>query len=512
MMVNLQTLLTYNNTFGKHTVGALAGFSQEYNRYDYTQGKRINFLNNELWELDAGAPDGQKANGSAHEYAMRSFFGRVTYDYDNKYLLEANIRRDGTSRIAKDSRWGTFPSFSAGWVVSRERFMESTSRWLSLMKLRASWGTLGNERIGNYPYQSVLSQANCAFGGKVNSGIAPIKGANSSLVWETSKTFNVGLDLAFLQNMFTFSMDAYWKNTEDILMRLPVSALYGLDAPYQNAGEVSNKGVEMQLGYKLNKGGFNFNATANIAYNKNEVTNLHNDGAQIWSSFSFQQEGRPIHSFGGYEVLGIFKDQKDLDNSAVINRNTAGLGDLKYKDQNNDGKINGEDRVYLGSWDPQWTFGLNLSADWKGFDVSMFFQGAAGVKGFLQNETVGNLRGNTSKPTTMFRDSWDAEKNPNGKFPRPLTTWKQNEAEHNPSDFWIIDSSYLRMKNIQVGYTIPSSVCDFIGVSRIRIYYSGQNLWTISGFNKGFDPEAPAGARAFYPQVKVNSFGLNVTF
>lgn len=288
-----------------------------------------------------------------------------------------------------------------------------------------------------------------------------------------------------------------------------------MEAPYQNAGEVSNKGIEFQLGYKLAKNDFTFNATANIAYNKNEVTNLHNDGAKIWDGFKFKQEGRPINSFGGYEVLGIFTDKEDLEKSAVINRDKAALGDLKYKDQNNDGKIDGEDRVYLGSWSPNWTFGLNLTATWKGFDAAVFFQGAADVKGFLQNETIGNLEGMTGKPTTLYRDSWDAETNPNGKFPRPLTGtsgFTQNSSSANPSDFWIINSSYLRMKNFQIGYTLPKSVTDFIRIPRVRVYYSGQNLLTFTGFNAGFDPEAPAGARAYYPQVKVNTFGLNVTF
>ena len=520
MMLNLQTLLTYNNTFGKHTIGALAGFSQEYSRRDWTIGKRINFLNNDLWELNAGSPDGQTAEGSANEYALRSFFGRVTYDYDNKYLFEANIRRDGTSRINRDTRWGTFPSFSAAWRIINEPFMEPARDILSDLKIRAGWGKLGNQQLGTdnrkaieyYPYQSVLSQKNYAFGGKVNQGVAPVDGANNDLKWETSKTTNIGLDMGFLQNMFTLTVDAYWKKTYDILMKLPVSTLYGLEAPYQNAGEVTNKGIEMQFGYKYSNKDFTFNATANVAYNKNEVTNLHNEGAKIWDGFKFKQEGRPINSFGGYEVLGIFTDEDDLKNSAVINREQAGLGDLKYKDQNGDGKIDGEDRVYLGSWDPSWTFGLNLSATWKGFDASVFFQGAADVKGFLQNETVGRLQGNTAKPTALFRDSWDAETNPNGKFPRPLTTWRQNDSETNPSDFWIINSSYLRMKNIQVGYTLPKNVCDFIRVPRIRIYYSGQNLLTFTGFSDGFDPEAPVGARGYYPQVKVNTFGLNVTF
>lgn len=519
MMLNLQTLLTYGNTFGKHTVSALAGFSQEYSRRDWSIAKRINFLNNDLWELNGGSPDGQTAEGSANEYALRSFFGRVTYDFDNKYLFEANIRRDGTSRIKSDTRWGTFPSFSAAWRIINEPFMEGTREILSDLKVRGGWGMLGNQQLGTdnrksiefYPYQSVLSQKNYAFGGKVNQGVVPLNGANSELMWEKSRTTNIGLDMAFLSNMFTLSIDGYWKTTSDILMKLPVSTLYGMEAPYQNAGEVSNKGVEFQLGYKLAKKDFTFNATANIAYNKNEVIDLKNDGAKIWDGFKFKQEGRPINSYGGYQVLGIFQTPEEVAASPVINRENAGPGDLKYKDQNGDDKIDAEDRVYLGSWDPSWTFGLNLGATWKGFDASMFFQGAADVKGFLQSETIGALEGSTSKPTTLFRDSW-TEDNKDGKFPRPLTSWKQNLSGENPSDFWIINSSYLRLKNIQLGYTLPKSVCDFIRIPRVRVYYSGQNLLTFTGFNKGFDPEAPAGARAYYPQVKTNTFGLNITF
>lgn len=519
-LLNLQTLLTYDKSFGKHDLNLLAGYSQEYSRRDWTIGKRINFLNNDLWELDAGSKDGQISSGSANEYALQSFFGRLSYAYDNRYLFEMNIRRDGTSRIEKKSRWGTFPSFSAAWRIINESFMEGTRDYLSDLKIRAGWGRLGNQQLGTnprdyiefYPFQEVLSQSNYAFGGKVNSGVAPIKGSNSALRWETSESTNIGLDVGLLSNKLTLAIDLYKKNTYDILMKLPVSTLYGLEAPYQNAGAVQNKGIEAQATYKTMFKDWKFNVTANVAYNDNKVTNLQNNGAKIWDGFKFKQEGYPINTFGGYEVLGIFQTQDEVDKGAVINRTTAGPGDLKYRDVNKDGKIDGNDRVYLGSWLPKYTFGLNLSTEWKGIDASVFFQGAADVKGFLQNETVGLLRGNTSKPTALYRDSWDADTNPNGKFPRPLTTWNQNEAEANPSSFWVINSSYLRLKNIQVGYTLPQKWTSSVGIERVRLYYSGQNLLTFTSFNKGFDPEAPAGARAYYPQVKTNTFGLNITF
>ncbi len=519
--VTLQTLLTYNNTFGKHTVGGLAGYSQEYSRHDWTESERSSFLNNQMREVDAGSADGQKGSGSANEYALQSFFGRVTYDYDNRYLIEANIRYDGTSRIESSHRWGTFPSFSGAWRIINESFMEGTRDILSDMKIRAGWGLLGNQQLGTdkfsyieyYPYQSVLAQKNAVFGGKVNTGVAPVDGANTALKWETTESLNFGLDLAILSNMVTFSMDIYSRETRDILRKLPVSTLYGLNAPYQNSASMTNKGVEFQAGYKYAKSGWTFNANANVAYNKNEITDLKNDGSMIWqNSYNFWQPGYPMNSFGGYEVLGIFQNQAEVDNYAVINRNTAGPGDLKYKDQNGDGKIDGKDRVYLGSWDPKWIFGLNLTATWKGLDASVLFQGAAGVKGYLQTETIGELSGGTSKPTSLYRDSWDAETNPNGKFPRPLTNNRTQNYSSTPSDFWVIDASYVRMKNIQVGYTLPSAWTKAAFIEKVRIYYSGQNLLTISDFNKGFDPEAPVAARAYYPQVKAHTFGLSVTF
>lgn len=521
MTVNLQTLMTYNRTFGKHTVGAIAGYSQEYYRRDWTKGYRKNFLSNDLHELNAGSADGQQATGDAEEYALQSYFGRLTYDFDNRYLFEANVRRDGTSRIAKDGRWGTFPSFSGAWRVINESFMERFKPVLSDLKVRAGWGLLGNQNItrsdgsiNNYPYQSLLAQRNYSFDGKVVLGVAPVDGFNPNLKWETSESTNIGLDMGFFNNQLTVSADAYWRTTKDILLVMPVSALYGLNAPPQNVGKVINKGLELQVGYKYKKGDFGFNSLANLSYNRNEISDLGNGGARIWKDdgFTFKQDGYPINAFGGYECVGIFTDQKDLDNSAVVNRSRAGLGDLKYKDQNNDGKIDSEDRVYLGSFAPKFVYGLTLDFSWKDFDLSMQFNGAAGVKGYVKNEMVGRLNGNTSKPTDMFKDSWDATTNPNGSFPRPLSSWYQNDSEATPSSFWIIDASYLRMKNIQLGYTLPQNICKLLTVSKIRVYYSGQNLLTLTGFSKGFDPEAPAGARAYYPQVKVNTIGLSVTF
>ncbi|MBS2213949.1 TonB-dependent receptor [Carboxylicivirga mesophila] len=512
-MLSLQTLLTYDRTFGKHAVNALAGYSQEEARTDWNSSYRKEFLSNELWEVNAGGADGQVAEGSAYEYALKSYFGRISYAFDEKYLFEANVRRDGTSRISKEQRWGTFPSFSVGWRLINESFMESLQDVVSNFKLRAGWGQLGNQNIGNYPYQQVLSTADYRLGGAVVPGVALTQGVNSDIQWELSTTTNVGIDLSFFKNRLSFSTDFYKRITSDILLKLPVPTPTGLSNPYQNAGEVMNKGIEFQLGYKLQKGDWNFDILANAAYNKNEITDLKNDGSRIWhNNYSFWQEGYPINAFGGYQSEGLFRTQDDLDNSAVINRTQAGLGDIKYKDVNGDEVINAEDREYLGSWTPAWTFGTTLNASWRGFDAQLFFQGAADVNGYMKNESVGRLQGNTTKPTTLFSDSYDAVTNPDGNFPRPLSTWLVNDSEANPSSFWVKDASYLRLKNVLLGYNLPQSICNYAGLEKVKIYYSGQNLLTFSKLPDGFDPEAPAGARAYYPQVKTHSLGLKVTF
>lgn len=512
LKLNLQTLVSYNNTFNKHTIGALVGYEQEYYRYDWTKGYRKNFLNNDLNEINAGSPDGQVAEGSGNEYALQSFFGRITYDFDNRYLFEANVRRDGTSRIYKDSRWGTFPSFSAAWRVINEPFMESMKEVVSEMKIRGGWGKLGNQAISNYSYQAVLGQKNYPFGEAIVQGVAPIDGVNRKLKWETTKTLNLGLDLGFLSNQYTVSLEVYSKKTSDILMQLPVSTLFGLKAPYQNAGKVNNTGVEMTAGYRLTKGAWHLQVSGNAAYNKNEVVDLKNDGARIWSGKSFNQEGYAINSYGGYIAEGLFQTEQEVAESATLPGMKTAPGDIKYKDMNGDKKIDGEDRVYIGNTMPMWTFGLNIYTEWKGLDLTLLFQGAADVQAYMAGATVvGELNGNKNKPSVMYRDCWDAETNPDGKFPRAFSGYRQNNGVYNPSSFWIMNASYLRLKNVQLGYSLPKAWCDYIKVPKIRLYYSGQNLLTFTKYNKGFDPESPEGG-SNYPQVKTNTFGLNITF
>lgn len=521
--ITLQATLDYMKRFGGHTFKLLGGYSQEYTKYYQLQGYRQSFLNNDLSDLNAASTTGETSNGYSNELALQSFFGRFNYDYEGRYLFEANLRYDGSSRFDTASRFGTFPSLSAGWRISQEKFFYALRPVVSELKLRGSWGKLGNQNIVGsnsdntyYPYiTTVAAGQNYVFGGPnpaFANGVAPVNGVNTALTWETTTETDLGLDAAFLQGALTFTADYFIKKTSNILLSIPVSAPYGLTAPSQNAGAVQNKGWEFNADYHGHSGAFTYNVGGNAAFIQNKVTSLGAAGSSI-SGVTIRQVGLPINSFWGYEAQGLFQNAQQVAAHATQNPNT-GPGDIVYKDLNNDGKVDQtNDRTYLGTYFPKVTFGLNLGAGWKGIDVTAFFQGAAGVKGYAEGIALGQVGTSVGKPTSAMLDSWTTS-NPGAKFPRLLTTsYLQNDPGTNPSSYWVRNADYVRLKNLQVGYTLPFSIARRIGAQRIRFYYSAQNLWTLSAFYKWIDPEAPAGTAGYdYPQVKTTTFGLNVTF
>jgi TonB-linked outer membrane protein, SusC/RagA family len=509
-----QTLLTYDKSIKEHNFKLLAGYSQELTRYDWTQGYRKSFPSNSIYELNGGAPEGQLATGSAAELANRSFFGRLNYDYAGKYLLEGNVRCDGSSRFTSANRWGVFPSFSAGWRVSEEEFLKN-NEYISNLKLRGSWGQLGNEMAVSgtyYPAIATLSTGvNYAFNDATAPGIAIVNSANSNLKWETTETWDAGFDLGMFGNKFSMSGDYFVRNTFDMILQLPVPATFGYGAPYQNAGKVQNKGFELQLGWNDKVGDVNYNLGMNGSYIDNQIKDLKGIDPIISSMF-VKMVGKPIDSFYGYQAIGIYASKDAYTQSGVkgVNGNVSG-GDLIYKDQNGDKVINGSDRVYLGSSIPKITYGFNAGLSWKGIDFNMFWQGAAKVDGYLWGEAIGWPDG-AQKITPMFLDRWTPT-NTNASFPRLLATQTQNSPSSNPSSFWVKDASYLRLKSITLGYNIPQKFINILKIKGAKIYYSGQNLLTISSFYKGFDPEAPAGNRGdYYPQTKTNIFGIDINF
>lgn len=523
--VTQQALLDYTKSFSKHNFKILGGYSQELTKFSYDDGYRKGFLNNELTDINLGSTDGQKATGYSYELALQSYFGRLNYDYDGKYLFEANLRYDGSSRFAAGNRWGLFPSLSAGWNLDREDFFTPLKKYVSNLKIRGSWGQLGNQFITGtddvknpaFPYYpsvtNINGSQNYTFGGTaaaIAAGIAPINGANEKIKWESTTETSVGVDAGFLDGKINFTVDYFHKVTSDVLLPVPVGAVYGLNPPVQNAGSILNKGWEFAVGYNESKGDFKYNVSANAAFIKNEVTDLHGTGPTI-TGYTFRQVGYPINSLYGYEADGIFQSADEVAKSPFQTGNTA-PGDLKYKDKDGNDTINGADKVYLGNFFPKITFGLNLGGSWKNFDISIFLQGAAGVKTYIDGGKLGSVNSGAGKPTSALLDTWTPE-NTSASLPRIWYANTQNDPGGTPSSFWVKDGSYLRLKNLQVGYTLPEKIVKRIGLSRVRFYYSGQNILTFDHLYKWIDPEASVSSSIYYyPQVKVNTFGVNVSF
>jgi TonB-linked SusC/RagA family outer membrane protein len=509
----MQVTAQYDKSFGDHDFSVLGGYSQEHNKYDYLFGSRRSYLNNALDQLDAGPITGLQNGGNASEYALQSVFGRINYAFKKKYLIEGNIRDDGSSRFAKGNRWAVFPSASVGWRISEESFFASAKKIFSDLKVRASWGKLGNQDIGTYPYQATIATGqNYTFGGQTVDGIAPINGVNANIKWETTTTTDFGLDAVLLNGMITFTGDYFIRNTDNILLSLPVANAFGLNAPVINAGSVQNKGVELAAGYHLRSRDFSFNAEANISFITNEVTSLAGTGP-FPNGSTIQGEGLPINALYGWVAEGLFQSQDDIDKHAAQNGmgGPVGPGDIKYKDLNTDGVIDSKDRQYLGNYFPKTTYGLSMSARYKGFDAVLFLQGAANVKSFVSGRILGSLYDKNGDPTTIWLDRWTPQ-NTDAGFPRVWNSNSQNDPSATPSSFWVRNSSYVRLKNVQVGYTLSGGWFERNKI-KLRIFWTGKDLLTFTNFYKWVDPESPLGGNSYsYPMVKVNSLGVNLTF
>ena len=504
--LNLQAYLDYNKTFGKHTVGALLGYSQIYNQYRYLQAYRKNLPNsNTLDQINAGEVTGQTTYGTQTEYALRSVFGRVNYSFDDRYLFEANLRYDGTSRFPKNKRFGAFPSFSVGWRISQEDFFKVD--WVDNLKLRASWGLLGNQETVDtsgystyYPYQTTYEFGyDYNFNGTLYPGICISSVmANQAITWEKTGQWNVGVDAAFLGNRLTLGVDWFTKETRDILLQLPVPYMLGVSAPMQNAGKVRNTGIEVQVGHNNKIGDWSYNIGANFSYVSTKILDLKGGDTPG------QSVGDPLWTYYGYVCDGIFQSQPEIDSHPKQTTGTPVPGDLKYRDLNGDNVVDSRDRQVLGSYFPKVNFGLNLSVQYKGIDLSALLQGAADVKGMPVSE-IRYAFYNGGKVNEMQLNRWTPN-NPNATYPRLSMSDSRNRIT---SSFWVQDASYAKLRNLQVGYTLPAQWTAKFGVSRLRFYSSIDNLFTITGFD-GVDPEAGNGS--YYPLTKSYSFGVNVTF
>ncbi len=518
---NFDALLNYDKSFGQHTVKALAGWHTE--NFDYSENgmTRKNFPNNDLTDINAGDAASQTNYGYTRELAMISWFGRINYDFAGKYLFEANIRSDASSRFHEDNRWGYFPSFSGAWRISQEEFMQETSSWLNNLKIRASWGLLGNQDALDeyYPYMNTYNVDGIySFGGALNSGYYQGSFKKENISWEKARTWGLGIDMTVI-NKVNVSLDYYNRKTTDIIMQVAVPDEFGLGAYRDNVGSLENKGLELTVGYSDKRNDWTWAINANISYNKNEILDL--GGVDYLASGNTRHAVG--HSFGAYYMYkanGFFASEQEAQDYMTKYAGQDGYpfarafkaGDLKYVDTNNDGKINADDRVYCNSATPKYIYGINANVGWKNLDLSLIFTGSAGASRTYNHEAFGDFRGDTSHPATIWRDSWTF--NPeNAKMPRIFESTNSNShPQQVMSTFWLQNTSFLRLKNLQLGYTFPTDWMKTVGISNLRVFYSAENLLTFDDMPINLDPEATSERGSSYPLLKTHSFGISLAF
>ena len=528
---NFENVVTYDRTIEDHHFTVMAGTTAFKNMYENLSGEKGDLIFDDFEHSyidNATDPTSVNAGGGYSEHTVASLFGRINYDLKDRYMLAATLRRDGSSRFGSENKYGYFPSASAGWVISREDFMKGTEGFIDMMKIRASWGQNGSENIGDFGYTSIIGNQNIYYFGSDKTqynGAQPTRIANPSLKWETSEQTNFGVDVTTLNNSLRFSLDYYIKTTKDWLVTAPVPMLVGNSAPIINGGSVRNSGFEAELGYKKQMGKIYFDVSLNGAYNKNEVLDIRNsekrlqggDGGFGQSGVLYAEVGTPMGVFYGVKTDGIFQNQAEID--SYVNENggliqpKAKPGDIKFIDADGNGSIDGDaDRVQIGSPYPDFTGGLNLTLDGYGFDFSMFFYAALGQDVYDATRRY-DMNGTNYRADWLNR--WTGEGTSN-YYPR-VTFVDDNQNMKTVSDFFVHDGSFLRLRNITLGYTIPKSKSDYLKVSKIRLYVSAENLLTITGY-KGYDPEIGGGVfsngidHGIYPQARSFMGGINIVF
>ncbi len=501
--------LSYNRTFAnKHELGGLLGFSLELFNGGFFRASNQGYIGNLISELNAGSSNPLVA-GTSSESRLMSYFGRANYVFDSRYLFEVNFRYDGSSRFAPDQRWGFFPSVSAGWRINEEPFLRDV-RAISNLKLRGSWGKLGSQPQQLFGFIPLVNTGiNYNFNNAVVGGTAITQIAEQNLTWESTTITDVGLEFGFLNNRLTGEIDYFNKITDGILRQVNIpQQVGGLAGPVRNVGKVQNKGFEFGLNWRDKVGAFGYNVGGNLTTLKNTVLNT--NGEQIFGVSRVIFEGYPLDSYFGLVSNGYFQTADEIRVAPFQNAVTL-PGDIRYKDLNNDNRIDNNDRQVIGNVIPKATYAFTLGADYKGFDFTAFFQGVAGVDNFLNLNLGFPYRNGAGVTPDWLTESWTPE-NPNAKYPR-LTTSNGYPQNFQLSDFWMRDASYLRLKNIQLGYVLPATLTNRIGIGKLRLFANAQNFLTFTKFKLG-DPERSPGNENIitYPIAKVATAGLNITF
>ena len=539
----IEHTLNFNKDFGKHHVDAVVGTTYQHHEWEGLWASRLNFpmLGNGdyLTVLNAGQSNQQNSN-SISENAMISYLGRANYIYDDKYYLTATFRRDGTSRLAKENRWGNFPSFSGAWRISKEEFFDVP--WINDLKIRGNWGRLGNSSIGDWDYIGTINQSIVTvFGGAIVPGSTQVKLVNAGLVWETKETVNVGFDASFLNQRLTVSAEYYNSKTSDVLAETPIAISTGNQggSPWKNAASLRNKGFEFTFGWKDQISGFKYSALLNVTTMDNEVLSLGRDGSErnfIDSGQARTEPGRSLAEFYLRKTDGIFRTQEEIDNYVTKGNHVPGpnedkvpagtpimiegkrpqLGDVKYLDLNDDGQITDIDRDYCGSPWAKMQMSLVLNAEWKNFDFSMMWNGQFGNKIYNVSRWQGRLFADNSNYIRFEKGEEPYQVNPNSNTPRIIYGDFRNSRD---ADRFLENGSYFRMKNISIGYNFRQDWLKNLGVEKLRLFATGSNLITITGYS-GLDPDFKgansvwnSGTDSFaYPNTRSVMFGLDLTF
>lgn len=527
----IENVLTYDKTFGDHTFNVVLGQSAMKNTGWTLGASRWNLidLNKPYINFASGlAEKGERDGwgGPSNPHTLSSVFARLSYNYAERYMFQATVRRDGSSRFGVNNKYATFPSLSLGWNITNEPFMRKAPQWLSNMKLRASWGKNGNENIDDFRYAVFTSTGNNYIFGRGESVVNGVKAnglSNPDLKWEESEQTDIGLDLGFMDNALTFSADYYIKKTNGMLMTMAIPSYVGETKPIGNVGKMENSGVEFELGYKFRVSDAQFSIRGNASYLKNKLVNLGNDTG--WAAYdSFQNvgtitramNGEPFPYFYGLKTDGIFQTQQEVDSYVGPDGKTpvqpdARPGYVRFVDINRDGVIDDNDRTKLGKGMPDWTFGVNLSASWRMFDLSMMWQGTAGNDVFDATRRIDI--NSTNLPSWML-GRWTG---PGTSDKYPLFIVGDSSDNWKSSDLYVYDGSYLRLKNIELGYTLPDKIAHNVQISRLRLFVSAENLLTFTKYH-GFDPEISSGGTSLgvdygvYPQARVWRIGFNLEF
>ena len=539
----IEHTLNFNKDFGKHHVDAVVGTTYQHHEWEGLWASRLNFPmtgNGDYFTvLNAGQSNQQNSN-SISENAMISYLGRANYVYDDKYYLTATFRRDGTSRLAKENRWGNFPSFSGAWRISKEEFFDVP--WINDLKIRGNWGRLGNSSIGDWDYIGTINQSIVTvFGGAIVPGSTQVKLVNAGLVWETKETVNVGFDASFLNQRLTVSAEYYNSKTSDVLAETPIAISTGNQggSPWKNAASLRNKGFEFTFGWKDQISGFKYSALLNVTTMDNEVLSLGRDGSErnfIDSGQARTEPGRSLAEFYLRKTDGIFRTQEEIDNYVTKGNHVPGpnedkvpagtpimiegkrpqLGDVKYLDLNDDGQITDIDRDYCGSPWAKMQMSLVLNAEWKNFDFSMMWNGQFGNKIYNVSRWQGRLFADNSNYIRFEKGEEPYQVNPNSNTPRIIYGDFRNSRD---ADRFLENGSYFRMKNISIGYNFKQKWLTNLGVEKLRLFATGSNLITITGYS-GLDPDFKgansvwnSGTDSFaYPNTRSVMFGLDLPF